>query len=788
MYLRHIAALAGRVALSTALVASCALPGPAIDPKPEALSVQTGQEACPGSQLSASTTPFVRNLISQMTTEEKLGQLNQAAGGRSKALNSRLTPEELDKVRRGEVGSYLHVAGAEELGELQRVAVEESRLGIPLLFAMDVVHGYRTIFPVPIAIAATWDPEDWKSAARISADEASASGLHWTFAPMIDVSRDPRWGRIVEGAGADPYLGSRMAVAQIEGYQGEDLSSPGTLLATAKHFGVYGAPLGGRDYGTADISERSTMETYLPPFYAAAKAGAGSMMTAFNDIAGVPTTANEALVDGLLRDEWAFDGMIVSDWNAVAELINHGIAEDRETAGVLALKAGVDMDMTSGAMPRDIKSAVLSDPCSMADLDRAVAHILTAKERLGLFDNPMAYHDGEREAASLLTPAHRAEARRIANRSIVLLKNDDATLPLSHGLQSIAVIGALADDPMTQLGSWRGRGEPQDVISFLDGIRSHAPEGSSITYVAGASPASDDLSGIEDAVNAAESADHVLLVIGEDYDLSGEARSRSDLQLPASQIALADAVLNTTTPVTIVLVTGRALEIEDIAERADALLNAWMLGVEGGNALADILWGDVSPAGRLPISFPRRSGAVPYTYSEYPSGRPADPDLSKDSNRYHDLPVTPLFPFGFGLSYSSFEYGSLSTESGKVAPDEPILLSVSVTNSGDVIADEVVQLYMRDPFASVARPKRELRGFKRISLEPKETKRLTFTLHPAQAAIWNKDKGWLIEAGRLDFMIGASSDDIRGMISVTIGEEAIALTPAAAIETRVDVE
>lgn len=375
--------------------------------------------------------PRLAGLLQAMTTEEKLGQLVQAAGGRSRNLNSRLTPGELDRVRRGGVGSYLHVAGAEPLGELQRVAIEESRLGIPLLFAMDVVHGYRTIFPVPIAMASTWSPADWRSAARISAVEASASGLHWTFAPMIDIARDPRWGRIVEGAGADPYLGSRMAVAQIEGYQGGDLAAGDTLLATAKHFGAYGAAIGGRDYGTAEISERALHEIYLPPFYAAARAGSGSMMTAFNDIAGVPSTSNEHLIDGVLRGLWGFDGLIVSDWNAIAELINHGVAGSRAEAGALALRAGVDMDMTSGIFGGELAEAIEADPSLMADLDRAVAHILLAKARLGLFDTPMAYHDAAREAQTLLTPESRAEARRIAARSMVLLKNENGALPVA---------------------------------------------------------------------------------------------------------------------------------------------------------------------------------------------------------------------------------------------------------------------------------------------------------------------------------------------------------------------
>lgn len=772
----------------TLLAAACTSPVQTATASPSTVAASPGDLACPANRSLATASERVQSLVSQMTLDEKLGQLNQAAGGRSKALNSRLTADELDKVRRGEIGSYLHVAGAEPLGELQAVAVKESRLGIPLLFAMDVVHGYRTIFPVPLAMAASWDPDVWHQAAAISADEASASGLHWTFAPMIDIARDPRWGRVVEGAGADPYLGARMAVAQVEGYQGDSLAAPDTILAATKHFGAYGAPTGGRDYGSADISEQSLMETYLPPFYAATKAGTGSFMTAFNDIAGVPSTANEFLIDDLLRGEWGFDGMIVSDWNAVAELVNHGIAGTEEQAGILALQAGVDMDMTSMVLPTRIKAAVQRDACLARDLDAAVARILTTKERLGLFDEPMAYHDTERETATLLTDAHRQAAREAAVRSIVLLKNDNHTLPLSKHPQTIAVIGGLADDRLTQLGSWRAQGKVDDVVSLLDGLRQNAPDGTTISYAAGPHPSAEASVAIQDAVDVATEADHILLVIGEDFDLSGEARSRSDISLPGPQADLAAAILETGKPVTIILVTGRPLAIEQETNAADAVLNTWMLGVEAGNALADVLWGDVSPAGRLPIEFPRRTGAVPHTYSEYPGGRPADPDLSKDTNRFIDLPITPLFPFGHGLSYSSFDYGNLAAVADGNEEGGNISLRIRVTNTGSVDADEVVQLYMRDPLASIARPKRELRGFKRVHIPAGESRTVTFTLSPEQAALYTPRNGWRVEPGTLEFMVGASADDIRSRIEVDIPQGYETNVPASAIETRILVE
>lgn len=725
----------------------------------------------------------VRDLVGRMTLEEKLGQLVQAAGGRSMSLNSRLVPDELERVRRGEVGSYLHVAGAEPLGALQRVAVEESRLGIPLLFAMDVVHGYRTIFPVPIGMAATWEPDDWQSAARISAREATASGLHWTFAPMVDIARDPRWGRIVEGAGADPYLGARMAEAQVHGYQGDGLAAGDTLMATAKHFGAYGVPLGGRDYGTADISERSLHEIYLPPFFAANAAGTGSMMTAFNDIAGVPSTSNEHLIDGVLRDGWGFDGMIVSDWNAVAELINHGVAASRAEAGALALRAGVDMDMTSGVFGEDLAEAIAADPALEADLDLAVARVLTAKERLGLFDTPYAYHDADREARELLTAENRAEARRIAARAMVLLRNEANALPLAADAGRVAVIGALATDAMTQLGSWRARGQAEDVVTLLDGLRANAPDGVEIVHAAGAAPGDADISGIAEAVALAQSAERVILVVGEPYSMSGEARSRSDLFLPPSQRALVEAVLAAGRPVTVLLVTGRPLAIPDLAERADAILVTWMLGVEAGNAVADIVYGDVSPAGRLPVSFPRTTGAVPFTYSEHPAGRPADPDPSRDTNRYMDQPITPLFPFGHGLAYAGFEYGELTASAQTMAADGSVTLSVPVTNRSQRTADEVVQLYMRDPVASVARPRLELRGFRRIALDPGETRIVRFNVAAAQTAIFRAPGVWQVEPGRIDFHAGASSADLRSHVSIEISDAARTAVPAAAIAT-----
>ena len=721
-------------------------------------------------------------LVARMTLEEKIGQLVQRMGGRSKALNSRLGPEELDKVRRGEVGSYLHVAGAAPLRELQRVAVEESRLGIPLLFSMDVVHGYRTIFPVPLAMAASWDADAARGHAMIAAREASAAGLHWTFAPMVDIARDPRWGRIVEGAGEDAYLGSRMAVAQVEGFQGADLSDPSTIMAGTKHFGAYGAAEGGRDYAGGEVGERAMREVYLPPFRAAAEAGTASYMTAFNAVDGVPTTGNEQLLRTMLREEWGWQGLLLSDWRAVEELMAHGVAADRSQAAALALKASVDMDMVADVYADDLRAAIEADPSLVAMLDEAVARILTVKRDLGLFDDPFKYHDTAREAAVMLAPTHREAALRIAERSIVMLKNDGETLPVARDAGKIALIGALADDALSQLGSWRARGQAEDVVTLRTALEAAH---SDVVFSAGADSRSDDASGIAAAVEAAREADMIVLAIGEDFDWSGEARSRSSLELPGRQSELLDALAATGKPLVVVLMGGRPLAIPEVAEKADAVLATWLLGVEAGPAIVNTLFGQSNPGGKLPASLPRATGQVPVNYDHLPSGRPADPDLSKDTARYMDQPITPLYAFGHGLSYTSFSYGDLSLSSSSIAANGgAVTVTARVTNSGDQEGDEVVQLYMRDPVASVSRPVKQLRGFARVTIKPGETREIDFTLTSDQFALWSKDGDWLIEPGTIDLMVGSASDDIRARTSVEVVGTAPGTIAPAAISTE----
>lgn len=742
----------------------------------------------------------VRALIDRMSLDEKIGQLNQTPGGRQRALNSRLDAAALERVRRGEIGSFLHVAGAAEIRELQRVAVEESRLGVPLLFGMDVVHGYRTLFPVPLALAASWDPELMERTARVAAVEATAAGLNWTFSPMIDIARDPRWGRVVEGPGEDAYLASVLTTAQVRGYQGTSLADDTAILATAKHFVGYGAAQGGRDYDSADISERTLHEVYLPPFHAAAEAGAGAMMTAFNDIAGVPLTAHPELVRGLLRERWGYDGLIVSDWNAVPELLNHAVAATPEEAGALALRGGIDMDMAGELYSAHLKAAVEADPALLPLLDQAVVAVLTAKERLGLFDDPYGRADPAREAQAMLTPEHRAVAREAARRSMVLLKNEGDILPLAATARRIAVIGALAEDANSSLGSWRAQGRVEDVRPLIPALCEAMPQ-ASFTYAPGYRPeaaqaiavtaAGEGAQGVDEvsdaqalaqAIETARAADLVLLVVGEHFDRSGEARSYTHIGLSPAQEALAAAVLDTGKPVVVILMNGRPLAIAELARRAPAILETWFLGVESGPAIAEVLTGRVSPGGRLPVSFPRASGAAPLTYAHLPTGRPAAEDLTRDTARYRDQPITPLFAFGHGLSYGRFDYGPLEISDAEIDAQGQVEVSVVVRNTADVAADEVIQLYVRDPVAAVSRPVQELRGFRRVAFAPGEAKRIRFTLTPAQLAFWDADR-WRIQSGEVQVMIGASSADIRARGAFTVTSDGWSDTPAAAIPT-----
>src|SRR5881398_3381687 len=704
--------------------------------------------AGPASAQRSAAEQKLDSLLARMTLEEKLGQLNQLS------VDNQPTPEQLAMVRKGLVGSFLNLTGAAATRDAQHIAVTESRLRIPLIFGHDVIHGYRTIFPIPLGEAASWDPEAVEAAARVAAREAAAAGVHWTFAPMVDVARDPRWGRIAEGSGEDPYLGSAMAAARVRGFQGADPRAPDAVLATVKHFAAYGDAEGGRDYNTVDLSERTLREVYLPPYHAALDAGAATVMTSFNEIGGIPSTANPWLMTTLLRREWGFKGFVVSDWTAVAELLNHGVAGSRADAGKLALEAGVDMDMVSRIYVSDLPALVRAGRIPVAVVNEAVRRVLRAKAALGLFDDPDHGPTPERERAALLAPEHRQLARRVAEESIVLLKNEGQVLPLAARVKTLAVIGPLADDKTSALGSWPGRGEPQDAVTPLEGIKQRA--GSvSVVYAKGCGITDTSTAGFADAVAAAKQAHVAVLVLGEAGDMSGEAASRAEIDLPGVQPRLLEAVHATGTPVVLVIMNGRPLTLSWAAEHVPAIVESWFLGVETGPALAAVLFGDVSPSGKLPASFPRAVGQIPVYYDHKNTGRPTGAD--KYTSKYTDLPVTPLFPFGHGLSYTTFSYSDLRLSAPRITPAGAQNVSVTVTNIGSREGAEVVQLYVHDEVASVTRPVRALAGFRRVSLKPGEARTLDFHLTSKELGLYNKDMKFVVEPGKFRVFVGGSS-------------------------------
>ncbi|MEM1115687.1 MAG: beta-glucosidase BglX [Bacteroidota bacterium] len=723
---------------------------------------------------------FVDSLLARMTVEEKLGQLTQYTG--QWAVTGPAVPETgEDEIRAGRVGSFLNVYGADYTRRAQEVAVNESRLGIPLIFGYDVVHGFRTVFPVPLAEAASWNLERVEQSARIGAREGAAAGLHWTFAPMVDIARDGRWGRIVEGAGEDPYLGSRMAAARVRGFQGPTLAglaAETTLVATAKHLAAYGFAEGGRDYNTADLSERTLREVVLPPFKASVDAGAQSIMSAFNEIGGVPQTGDRRLYTDVLRGEWGFDGFVIADYTAVRELIFHGVAGDSAEAGRRALDAGTDMSMVDGIYVRTLVDAVERGELPIATVDEAVRRVLRVKRRAGLFDDPFRYSDTEREAAVLLAPEHRAAAREMARQSVVLLKNDGGVLPLSRDLGSVAVIGALAADSVSAMGSWAGAGRWPETTPILAGLVEALPE-ADVRFAPGyphqaqgpflevvATMLDDDTSGHDEAVRLAETSDAVVLVLGEHRELSGEAASRADTRLPGAQIELARRVLEAAgdRPVVVLVTSGRPLALADLDAVAPSILYVWHLGTEMGRAVADVLLGDHNPGGKLPVTMPVATGQEPLYYNRRRTGRPHDVPGASDRyvSRYLDVPVEPLYAFGHGLSYTTFAYGTPRLGTERIGMDGAVEIAVDVTNTGDRAGAEVVQLYIHDEVRSVTQPVQELKGFERVELVPGETRTVTFTLAPDDLQFWGLDDAWTVEPGGFTVMVGGSSTDAMG--------------------------
>jgi beta-glucosidase len=709
----------------------------------------------------------VDSVLALMTPLEKIGQLNQYSGGWD--TGTKTTGSEINKkefLREGKIGSLLNVIGTKETRDIQKVAVEESRLKIPLLFGLDVIHGFKTTFPIPLAESCSWDPELARKTDAFAAAEAASSGIHWTFAPMVDIARDPRWGRIAEGSGEDPYLGSLFAAARVRGFQG-DLSSNKNIAACVKHFAAYGAAEGGRDYNTVDISERTLREIYLKPFKAAVDAGVATIMCSFNEISGVPSSANRFLLTKILRDEWKFRGFVVSDWNSIGELVPHGIASDPKDAAKLAINAGVDMDMQANAYITSLPGLIDEGKVSISTIDESVRRILRLKFQLGLFDNPYKYCDSVREKNTVLSREMLEASLEAAKESAVLLKNENNLLPLKKGLKRIAVIGPLADSRRDPLGPWHQQGQPQLVVTLVEGIKNKLGSNSEVIFEEGCKITDTSRAGFSNAVAAAMKSDVAILCLGESSRMSGEAGSSASLNLPGVQEELAKKIINTGKPVVIVLMNGRPLTIEWLSQNANAILEAWFLGTESGNAIADILFGDYNPGGKLTVTFPRITGQIPVYYNHKNTGRPYKSGDRFTSN-YQDIKNGPLYPFGYGLSYTEFKYSNLSVSPGKIKMGDPVHVSVEVKNTGFFEGVEIVQLYLRDITGSVTRPVKELKDFTRVKLMPGETKKVEFEIGPEKLKFYNINMNYSIEPGKFNIYLGTNSEDVlEGSFTVT---------------------
>lgn len=715
----------------------------------------------------------VDSILKLMTLEEKIGQMNQYNGfwdatGPVPKSNEKAALK-YEHLKKGLVGSMLNVKGAKQVRALQKIAVEETRLGIPLIFGFDVIHGYKTIGPIPLAESASWDLEAIKKAAQNAAEEAAASGINWTFAPMVDISRDARWGRVMEGAGEDPYLGAKIGVARVQGFQGEDLASPKSIAACAKHFAAYGFAESGRDYNTADIGTSTLYNVVFPPFKAVNEAGVRTFMNSFNILNDLPATGNEFLQREVLKNEWGFDGFIVSDWGSIAEMIPHGYAEDIKHAAELAANAGSDMDMESSAYVLELANLVKEGKVDEKLIDDAAKRILRVKFELGLFDNPYLYCNEEHEKDVVGKRAFHDDALDIAKKSIVLLKNENNILPLKKENQKIALIGALANDKTSPLGSWRIAGDDGTAVSVLEGLQQY--KGNTLTYAKGAdvvSPGSNitfvnelkinetDTTGFSEAINVAKAADVVVMVLGEHGYQTGEGRSRTKIDLPGVQQELLEAVYKVNKNIVLVLTNGRPLAITWADDNIPAIVEAWQLGVQSGNAIAQVLYGDYNPSGKLPMTFPRNVGQIPIYYNYKNTGRPH----GKNSDvvfwsHYSDESNKPLYPFGHGLSYTTFSYKNLKVEA---LPNSKFKIMVDVTNSGTVIGKEVVQLYIQDKFASLARPVRELKGFVMVELEPKKTKTIELMLTEKELGFYSQHGEFIVEPGEFNVYVGGNSN------------------------------
>lgn len=695
----------------------------------------------------------IDSLLNVMTLEEKVGQMVLFTSDWD-VTGPTMKSDYLDDIRTGKCGNIFNAHTTGFVKEIQRVAVEESRLGIPVMFGYDVVHGHRTVFPISLGESCSWDMEAVEKSARVSAEEAAASGLNWTYAPMVDISVDPRWGRVSEGAGEDPYLGSRIAEARVRGFQGDDLSDPLTVLACVKHFAAYGAPMAGRDYNTVDMSERYFREFYLPPYEAAVDAGALSVMTSFNELDGVPATANHYLLQDLLRDEMGFEGFVVTDYTSINEMVHHGYAADDRDAAKKAVLAGVDMDLQGELYYKYLVGLVEDGEVPEKVIDDAVRRILEMKARLGLFDDPYLYCDAEREKEIVYSEANLEAARDVARKSMVLLKND-GTLPLQKG-EKIAVIGELASSTRDLLGSWKAAGDWDFMKSIADAIKECNGK-ANVTYVKGCSPDGKDRGGFAAALSAARKADKVVMVIGERWDWSGEAASRANINIPGVQSELLEKIAATGKPVAVVLLNGRPLDLSAESEVASAIVEAWYPGTMGAEAVTDVLFGEYNPSGKLSMTFPRSIGQVPIFYYAKNTGRPIYLPDPKYKSKYLDCPNDPLYPFGYGLSYTDFEYSDISLSSSEMRPGDTLTASVTVTNAGKLAGEEVVQLYIRDLVGSVTRPVKQLKGFEKISLAPGESREVTFEITNDMLSFYRQDMSFGSEPGDFLVFIGGSS-------------------------------
>ncbi|MGR5501398.1 beta-glucosidase BglX [Vibrio sp. DNB22_10_4] len=734
---------------------------------------------------------FISDLISKMTIEEKIGQLDLQSGTRN-VTGPSVNEEYEAQIRRGEVGAIFNSYGAEWTKELQKMAVEETRLGIPLIVGHDIIHGHKTIFPQSIGEAASWDLEAIELGSRIAAREAAADGIMWTFAPMADITRDPRWGRVSEGAGEDAFLGSAIAAARVKGFQGDDLSDVDTVMATAKHFVGYGLSQGGRDYHTTDVSDHELWTTQMPPFKAMVDAGVATFMTSFNDLNGIPATGSKMLLTDVLRDQWGFEGFVVTDYTAINELVPHGYAKDDKHAAEIAFNAGADMDMVGLLYLNYMKELVEEGKVNMEQIDNSVRLVLEMKWRLGLFEDPYRYADGERRANELLKEENLEAARDIARKSFVLLKNGQNALPLDiDNIDSIALIGPMADRTNDMIGNWSATGDRQTVpITIRQGLETRLGDDVQINYAQGATHSyiynAEDYEvkkhlrmlpsvyendptleqNIQEAIEVAKKSDVIVVVVGEDWRMSGEAASRTDITLPGNQQRLLEELKKLDKPMNVVVMSGRPNDLTWLDENADSILHAWYPGTSGGHAVSDVLVGDYAPSGKLPMSFPRSVGQVPVFYNEKNTGRPYDADNPNQraehyKSRYDDSDNTPLYAFGHGLSYASFEYSDIKLSSATMSIDGEIKVSVDVTNNGTHAGEEVVQLYTRQMVGSITRPVKELKGFEKVHFEKGETKTISFTLKAEDLAFYRVGMDWGVEPGDFKVFVGTASDNVK---------------------------